>query len=137
MGKERLNRYIASIQSSSFEWGKLDCLIFSNNAFKEYWGFGYADDWIGRYMNADGPKTKDQLRKEFGYMRLEPALDDRLRRCPAVVQGALVTTKKTDRWITGVALGISIGSRCIFLSKEGMVLLYSEDVEAAWMPNEP
>tara|TARA_R110002153_G_scaffold7407_3_gene33351 strand:- start:1503 stop:1679 length:177 start_codon:yes stop_codon:yes gene_type:complete len=49
------------------------------------------------------------------------------------VFGSLVTTKKNQRWVTGVALGISLGSRSVFLSKEGLIRLNVEDVESAWV----
>lgn len=134
--KERLNQYLDKVSSEPFVWGKHDCLVFSNNAFKEYWGFGYAEDWLGKYMLSDRVMRADEMRKFFRFSTLESALDSKLTRCSATKYGSLVTTLKNQRWVTKVALGISVGSRCLFLSKQGMITLNATDTNGAWIPNE-
>lgn len=134
MGQKELNTYLRQCDGSKFQWGFFDCLTFSNEAFRAYWGQGYADDWLGRYMGPSGPLRRAELVREFKYRSIQDALDDRLERCLPTQFGALVTTDKRHRWITGVAMGISVGARCIFLSKEGMVMLHSADAIAAWKP---
>lgn len=135
--KSRLNEYIASVKDKPFVWGEHDCLIFSNNAFKAFHGFGYADDWIGRYMNdRANPLRRKELMLEFGFNSIEKALDNRMMQIPQRTQaGALVTCKKYNRWITGVALGLSVGSRCLFLNKEGIFKINVEETDKAWWPN--
>jgi hypothetical protein len=32
-------------------------------------------------------------------------------------------------------MGISLGSRCVFLSKDGLIKLNAEDVQSSWGPN--
>ena len=84
-------------------------------------------------MNGSSPKNATSMRREFKYSTLFNGLASKLVRVEQPVFGSLVTTKKNQRWVTGAALGISIGSRCIFLSKEGLIRLNIEDVESAWV----
>lgn len=125
------------MKDEPFVWGKHDCFTFTNDAFRAFHGFGYADEWIGRYMKDDvTPLRRRELIAEYGHSSIDAALDQILIRTPQRAQmGALVTTKKHHRWITGVALGISLGSRCIFLSKSGILKINVEDTDKAWVPN--
>lgn len=131
--KDRLNIYLSNIVDKPFHWGVNDCFTFSNGAFKAMYGVGYADDWIGRYMNGSSPKNATSMRREFKHSTLFNGLASKLVRSEQPVFGSLVTTRKSQRWVTGSALGISIGSRCIFLSKEGLIRLNIEDVESSWV----
>lgn len=133
--KERLNIYIENLSDEPFEWGINDCFTFTNGAFRAMYGKGYADDWSGRYLLNNGqPKHSSSMRSEFKASTLEQGLSRRLRKVEAPSYGCLVTTKKNQRWVTGAALGISLGSRCVFLSKDGLIKLNIEDIESAWVP---
>lgn len=129
-----LNKYIENVWDIPFEWGVHDCFTFTNNAFRAMYGNGYADDWMGLYMDNGSPIRRDELRKVFKASTLDQALSRRLDKSDTAPFGSLVTTKKYHRWWTGVALGISLGSRCVFLGKEGLVKLNVEDIESAWVP---
>ena len=72
------------------------------------------------------------MKYDFGFNSLDEGLSTKLTRVERPVFGSLVTTKGC-RWITGVALGISIGSRAVFLNREGLTRLNIEDVESAWV----
>lgn len=135
MGKKELNRYISSVSNTPFEWGVHDCFTFTNSAWQAMYGHGWADDWVGKYMTDGQPMRRDQLRKTFKFSTFEQALKSRLKPYDRPVYGSLVTTKARQRWVIGVAMGISLGSRCVFLSKEGLIRLHSEDVESCWIPN--
>jgi hypothetical protein len=128
-----LNAYLDNVRGIPFEWGTHDCFTFTNNAFKAMYGRGYADEWQFKYMVDGSPMRRDQLRKTFKHSTIESALSERLTKSDTAPIGSLVTTKKSQRWITGVALGISLGSRCVFLSKDGLILLNAEDRENAWV----
>lgn len=134
--KVKLNQYIEQVSQRPFEWGVHDCLIFSNEAFKAYWGRGYCDDWLSEYMTDNRVMRASELRKHFGFSSISAALNARLKACVPTKYGALVTTEKSQRWVTGVALGVSVGSRCLFLSKQGMIAINSVDTNGAWVPNE-
>jgi hypothetical protein len=131
---ERLNIYIENLVDIPFEWGVNDCFTFTNGAFRAMYGRGYADEWTGRYMQSNKvyPKGLSSLRHDYGYNNIEEALEDKLVKLNAPTLGCLVTTKKNQRWVTGVALGISIGSRAVFLGQEGLIRLNIKDVESAW-----
>jgi len=129
-----LNEYLKSVKDTPFEWGKHDCLIFTNSAFKEMYGEGWGDDLLGKYINEKGvPLRRDALRKTFGYKTFEAAVDDRLTPYNGVPpRGSLVTTKHSQRWAIGVAMGISVGTSAVFLSKEGLMSMPIEMIDRAW-----
>lgn len=131
--KEYLNIYLSNVADEPFQWGVHDCFTFTNGAFRAMHGVGYADDWMGRYMNGSLPHNKRSMIREFRYSTIEAALRHRMTKVEQPVFGSLVTTKKNQRWVTGVALGICLGSRSVFLSKEGLIRLNVEDVESAWV----
>jgi len=51
--RERLNSYLKDIRGKPFSWGEHDCLTFTNDAFVQMYGSGWADDWLGRYMEGN------------------------------------------------------------------------------------
>lgn len=133
-----LNDYLREMKEESFEWGKHDCLTFTNEAWRRMYGFGWADDWIGRYMleteYGSRPMGKDRLKSEFGFFSLPQAINTKLvpvNRTPP--RGSLVATTKTKRYATGYALGISNGLKCAFLSDKGLKYLPSEDIDKVWI----
>ena len=135
MGKIELNSYLDKMIDVPFQWGVNDCFTFTNGAFRAMHGVGYADDWEGLYMQSNGvyPKGPRSVRDDFGFNSLDEGLATKLTRVERPVFGSLVTTRVGCRWITGVALGISIGSRAVFLNMEGLTRLNIEDVESAWV----
>lgn len=136
MGPEkRLNSYIRQFRSEPFRWGQHDCLTFSNGAFKAYHGFGYADDWLGRYMNGADPMLRSQMRKQFGAETFDEAIEQRLEPVGHVPpRGALVATKRAEKWLIGYALGICVGTKAAFVSRAGVVYYPLEEITKAWVP---
>jgi hypothetical protein len=136
MGPEkRLNAYIKQVRSEPFSWGKHDCLTFSNAAFEAYHGFGYADDWLGEYMSGNDPMLPSRLRDRFKAQTFDEAIERKLQRVDHVPpRGALVATKKVERWLIGYALGICVGTKAAFLSRQGVVYSPLDDIAKAWVP---
>ena len=132
--RESLNNYLRSVSASRFAWGVHDCLTFTNDAFREMHGEGWADDWLGRYMDGNRVLNKRELKAEFRQSVFERAVDLKLRRVHHVPPlGALVTTKRARRWVTGVALGICTGTKAVFLDKVGVIYLPLTDIDAGWV----
>jgi hypothetical protein len=134
--QERLNAYLKSVRNEPFKWGHHDCLTFTNSAFRAMYGAGWADDMLGRYMGPDGAPIgrRNDLRRIFGYTTFDTAVDDRLTRIGYVPpRGALVTTTHSQRWVIGVAMGISVGASAVFLSKQGLLYLPIELIDKAWV----
>jgi hypothetical protein len=132
--RERLSAYLKAVSATSFAWGSHDCLTFTNDAYKAMYGDGWADDWLGRYMDGNRVLRRKELKLEFGYNDFSKAVDDKLKRIDHVPPlGALVTTKKARKWITGVAMGVCAGSKCAFLDKVGVIYLPMDDIESAWV----
>ena len=130
---ERLTEYIRAVRDVPFAWGEHDCLTFTNSAYRAMYGAGWADDWLGRYVIDGAPMRRQQLKAEFGWSNIDAAIDDKMTRVPHPPRGALVTTKHAQRWITGVAMGICIGTRGVFLGKEGVIYMPTEYIEKAWI----
>jgi hypothetical protein len=131
---ERLTAYISDCEGRSFEWGKHDCLTFTNGAYRAMYGKGWADDWLGRYMIDGRPMRRDELRKEFGWSTLEAAINERMVKSNKFPpRGALVTTKHARRWATGAALGICVGDRAVFLGDKGVIYLTLDLIDNSWV----
>jgi len=132
--RESLNAYLKQTRGITFQWGLHDCLTFTNNAFHAMYGKGWADDWLGRYMVDGRPMKRYELRKEFGFSNFISAVDAKLERIDHVPPlGALVLTRQAQRWIIGGAMGICTGTKCVFLSKQGVVHLPLDAIEQAWI----
>jgi hypothetical protein len=135
--RERLNEYLKSVRHLPFQWGVHDCLTFSNAAFKSIHGYGWADDWLGRYMKDGKPLRRLETIKEFGFREFDDAIDERLERCKGVPPlGAIVTTKQSEQWLTGVALGICTGTRAVFISRKNMLSFSLDAIDKSWVKNE-
>lgn len=139
MGQKDLSIYLKEVKDKHFHWGEHDCLIFSNNAFKAYHGFGYAEDWFGRYSIENKPKTTQDMREEFGVNSFDEMIDSKLTRIDYVPpKGAVVATKQNQhrhralRFIP-YALGISIGTKAAFLQDEGVIYLPLDAITTAWI----
>lgn len=132
--RQRLNIYLSELSDEPFKWGEHDCFTFTNGAFHAMYGFGYADDWIGRYMNDASPKNATSMRREFKHSTIFSGLASKLVKSERPIFGSLVTMNKYQRWVIGVSLGISLGSRAVFLSKDGLLKFNIEDVESSWVP---
>ena len=136
--RESLSAYLRDVSGPPFAWGRHDCLTFTNDAWRSMYGHGWADEWIGNYMQGDNVIGRSELRKKLwrlhGANTLEQAIDTRWQRVGHVPPlGALVTTKKARKWITGVAMGVCTGSKCAFLDKVGVIYLPMDDIESAWV----
>ena len=132
--RDQLNAYLVSVSGEPFSWGSHDCLTFTNDAFRKMYGSGWSDDWLGRYMNGGKVLGRSELKREFKHSNFYRAVDDRLQRVDHVPPlGALVTTTKARKWVTGVAMGICTGTKCAFLDKVGVIYLPLDDIDAAWV----
>ena len=78
------------------------------------------------------PMRSREMIKEFGFYSLEAALDVRLERLKKPQRFSLVTTDKAQRWVTGAALGLCIGTQNLFLGKCNIYRLGEIDVKDAW-----
>lgn len=132
--RESLNAYLKAVKDNSFTWGTHDCLTFTNDAFHKMYGAGWADDWLGRYMDGVRVLGRNELKREFKYSNFYKAVDDRLNRVDHVPPlGSLVTTTKARKWVTGVAMGVCTGTKAAFLDKTGVIYLPLDDIDAAWV----
>jgi len=132
--RDRLNAYLKAVRGEPFAWGQHDCLIFTNGAFRAMYGEGWAEDWLGRYIDGNKLLKVNELKQEFGYDMFYDAVDDRLQRVKHVPPlGSLVTTNKARRWAIGAAMGICTGTKGAFLNRTGVVYLPLDDIDASWV----
>ena len=132
--RERLNAHLKAVSEATFAWGSHDCLTFTNDAYRAMYGVGWADEWLGRYMDGKRVLRRKELVREFGYSDFSKAVDDKLRRIDHVPPlGALVTTTKARKWVTGVAMGVCTGTKAAFLDKVGVIYLPLDDIDGAWV----
>lgn len=131
---DRLTEYLRQCEGVPFVWGQHDCFTFTNGAFEAMHGQGWADDWLGQYMLDGKPMRAQQLRRTFGFSTIESAIDKKLRRIDGQPpRGALVTSDRVRRWVTGVALGVCVGRRAAFLNKAGVVYIPIDAVCDKWV----
>ncbi len=131
----RLADYVAANADIQPELGKHDCLTFSNGAARAMNGKGFADDWLGKYMNADGSLiSHTELQALSGFRRLHIAISDRLPRVDRAVRGCLVGTHKAAMPSIGtrLALGISLGNCLVYLGPTGLERVASQEFDYAW-----
>lgn len=136
--QKRLTSYLRSVADRPFEWGKHDCLTFTNDAWRSMYSDGWADDWLGRYMikvpYGIRPMRASELRSEFKFDSLEEGIDDKLTRINYIPpRGSLVATSSVAVWGVGYAMGISVGMKAAFLSKQGVIYIPITDVSKAWI----
>ena len=132
---DALNAYIIEVRDRGFQWHSFDCFMFTNTAYQRMFGTGWADSWIGKYIDSNGLYMKRQaLRDTFKAKTLEQAIDRQLKRVRYVPpRGALVTTKHTRQWVIGEALGIGIGSSAVFVGEKSLIQLPIEYISNAWV----
>lgn len=131
-----LNQYLKDVSHLKFQWGKHDCLTFTNEAWRVMHGVGWADDWLGRYMVETPfglqPMRKDQLRSEFGFFSFDEAMDARLNRVRHVPPRGALVASSTGRYMIGLGLGICVGMKCAFLSRDGVIYKPVTEIVRAW-----
>ncbi len=130
--KQSFNAYLAQVRGKAFRIGKHDCLTFTNEACRAMFGYGYADGWKHRYMDGTRFLRRDELRKEFKCGHIKDFLDKKLQKAERPKFGTLVITNQADGWYVGGALGISLGARCVFLGKKGLLKLSADQVDGYW-----
>jgi hypothetical protein len=136
--QKRLNQYLKSIADRSFCWGQHDCLTFTNEAWRQMHGEGWADDWLGRYMVKTQygfrPMRKPELLAEFPFTSFTEAIDTKLTRVDHVPpRGALVAVAQDLAIGVGLGLGICVGIKAAFLSRKGVIYMPVTTTEKAWL----
>ena len=133
-----LNQFIRENRERPFKWGEWDCLIFTNEAWRVMYGFGWADDWLGRYYKQEKHNlqtlTPTQLKLEYGFSSLGEGVGSKLKRIntfPPV--GALVAKKKVSNFSVGYGFGIAMGTNAALLGRKGIEFLPIETVNMKWI----
>lgn len=98
------------------------------------YGAGYADDIIGQYAGLGTKGLAELISKTYGQTDMVAAFNEHLTPVSGIPpKGALVSTTKIGRWITGNALGIAMGVTAAFVGDRGLVHLPIGDIEGAWV----
>lgn len=132
---QALYDYLDEVKNRPFNMHAHDCFMFTNEAWRAMYGYGWADDWAKRYIKDTGLYMKPkELQEEFGFETLEEAVDSKLTRVNYVPpRGALVATDMVETRIIGKAFGISVGNKAAFLEKSGVVYVPINIITDAWV----
>jgi len=131
----RLAEYVAEHASRPPEIGVHDCLTFANGAARAMTGKGFADDWIGHYLDERAVLVpRAVLQEVFGYRRLHLALSARLPRVERAVRGAIVGTHRAAYPSLGtrLALGVSVGNALAYVGTDGLAMVKPTEFDYAW-----
>ena len=132
---QALYDHLDKVKDKAFHYHVNDCVMFTNEAWRVMYGYGWADDWVKRYIKPNGLYMKpNELKEEFGFETLEEAVDSKLTRVSHIPpRGSLVATDQVDTKIVGKAFGISVGNKVAFLQKKGLVYVPVNLLTAAWV----
>lgn len=128
-----LQGYLRAHKHTPFEWGVWDCLIFTSGAWRAMHGCGWADDWLGRYMGADGPLGRHALQREYGFKSLPDAIGARMTRLGGVPPKGALVCRRTWRAPFGFGLGIALGHTAVFTGLDGLINIDISDISGAWV----
>jgi len=132
----RLFNYIEAKRNLPFKWGEHDCYTFTNGAFHEMYGKGYADHWEGLYATPEGrPEGLRHLRSMFPYKSLDEALGTLLKPVRGNLRlGDLVAIKTSTAtvWHIKAAMGICVGTKAVFVGDDKLIFKSIDDVDYAW-----
>ena len=138
MNIDALNEYLNEIKTKPFKWGEHDCLIFTNEAWRRLYGYPWAPEFLGEYMDGERILRRDEIKAKLleisGKDTFIKAVDDKLQRYNGIPpRGALLLSKAAGRWVIGGALGICVGTHGAFISWSGVVYLPLSDTDKAWV----
>jgi len=130
----RLDAYLLAVGHTPFEWGKHDCLSFTNGAHNAMTGFGYCDDLVKRAFTAMEAKREylAEMKKRKLYSGTE-LIDERLTRVFRNPERGMIVAMLAQKMATGYALGVCIdGDSAAFVGYEGIEVLPAGAGEFAW-----
>lgn len=115
--EQRLSDYIADNSDAVFQWGVLDCALFSCGAVQAIRGDDPAIDFRGKYSTAAGSA---RALKRYGEGSLEATFDARFEQKPVGYLG------RGDLVWDGEAVGVCMGAHALFVGeKDGIDGIYS------------
>lgn len=132
----KLSEYLEQLRDCKFEWGKNDCITFTNKCVEIITGRGYCDDWIGEYTTGKGAHMHYRRKlRDLGYYSVIDALDDRLEifhgKFPP--RGSLVGRHADENTgVLPIALGIVVSDLAAFLMDDGLVLSTLNEQDLFW-----
>lgn len=133
--RESLNEFIDGCRGREFVWGVHDCFTFTNNAFKAMYGKGWGDDLEGLYLNTDGEFAGfEALAMKYKRRSVLPFIDERLQRIDfAPPVGALVASEYESTFHLKYALGLSVGTKAVYLDENDITFRSFDSVNFAWV----
>ena len=122
---EILHAEIEAAQDKPFAWGKCDCCLFAADVVKAMTGTDYASEFRGKYKTAKGAA---RALIKYGHKTLSSTMNEKLPPVRFPKRGDVVMALVNG----DEALGICIGSMCVFKSPDGVVQMPVSDIDAAW-----
>ena len=129
--------FVKSCARRKYVFGEFDCLTFTNEAFRAAWGWGYADDWIGKYHNGGELVKPKLLQARVGASSFEEAIGRKLVQQPVsfLGRGSIIMADTGHSFpYTEGALGIITGRVAMCVGLEGLVPVNIQDIQKGWAP---
>lgn len=120
------DKYLEQSRQKPFAWGDHDCITFANKACAAQKGYGFADEFLGKYTTSQGALlTYRRWLKSSNHSTLIEAVDDRLERLKTNIPpiGSIVA-KQDDlaNAVLPIKFGVCVGRLIAFVGADKLVL---------------
>ena len=120
------DRYLEQSRKKPFAWGDHDCITFANKACAAQKGYGFADEFLGKYTTSKGALlTYQRWIRSTKYDSLINAVDDRLDRLKTNIPPIGSIVAKQDNLadaVLPIKFGVCVGRLIAFVGADKLVL---------------
>lgn len=120
------DKYLEQSRQKPFAWGDHDCITFANKACAAQKGYGFADEFLGKYTTCQGALlTYRRWLKSSNHSTLIEAVDDRLERLKTNIPPIGSIVAKQDNLTNAVLpikFGVCVGRLIAFVGADRLVL---------------
>lgn len=124
---------IEAHRNTPFEWGRADCLTFSNAATAAHTGEGWCDDWMGGYFDPRSALVAfaRHLRAE-GKSNVIDGVDERLDRVDTLHPRDGMVCARTADSVLGWAFGVVCDGLEWYMGEGGLESLEPDGSAMYW-----
>ena len=115
-----LAEYIDKCRTTPFSWGGHDCLTFVNGAHVALTGRGFVDAYLDYGSLRDAQRRYKAVLSRFNTQSGLNLMDMLLPRLTGRISRGAIVGRKFSKFCTGYALGVCIGPKIAFVTKDGL-----------------
>lgn len=129
-----LREVILAHRETPFEWGRADCLTFSNAATAAHTGEGWCDDWVRGYFDPRSALVAYARNLRAAQKaNVIDGVDERLDRVDTLhPRDGMVCARKEAEIVLGWCFGIVWGGLEWYMSENGLVSLSPDGSALYW-----